>query len=72
VTLTPHCHITQWAERVSMAPRFTPLDRHYECKEHHVCIIGAGPVGLAAAGELEQKAVIFDREDEVGGKCQAW
>jgi NADPH-dependent glutamate synthase beta subunit-like oxidoreductase len=42
---------------------------------HPVCIIGAGPAGLAAAGRLEEKgikAVMFDRQDEVGGKCQAW
>jgi monoamine oxidase len=53
----------------------SPLDRHYGCEEHPVCIIGAGPAGLAAAGRLEQKsinAVIFDRQEEVGGKCQAW
>jgi monoamine oxidase len=40
-----------------------------------VCIIGAGPAGLTAAGRLEQKgikAVIFDDQEEVGGKCQAW
>jgi NADPH-dependent glutamate synthase beta subunit-like oxidoreductase len=53
----------------------SPLDRHCEYAEHPVCIIGAGPAGLAAAGGLEQKgikAVIFDRQEEVGGKCQAW
>jgi uncharacterized protein with NAD-binding domain and iron-sulfur cluster len=37
-----------------------------------MCIIGAGSVGLAAAGGLGQKAVIFDCYDEVGGKCQEW
>ncbi|KAF2131454.1 FAD/NAD(P)-binding domain-containing protein [Dothidotthia symphoricarpi CBS 119687] len=40
-----------------------------------VCIIGAGPAGLSAAGRLEDKdikAVIFDEQAEVGGKCQAW
>lgn len=44
-------------------------------KQHPVCIIGAGPAGLSAAGKLEQKgieAVIFDEQAEVGGKCQAW
>lgn len=51
-----------------------PYRRH----EHHdppVCIIGAGPAGLSAASRLEDKgikAVIFDRQEEVGGKCQAW
>ncbi|KAH8731067.1 hypothetical protein GQ44DRAFT_736186 [Phaeosphaeriaceae sp. PMI808] len=40
-----------------------------------VCIVGAGPAGLSAAGRLEQKGiktVIFDKQAEVGGKCQAW
>ena len=40
-----------------------------------VCIIGAGPAGLAAAGRLEEKgikAMIFDKQAEVGGKCQAY
>ena len=40
-----------------------------------VCIIGAGPSGLSAAGKLEEKgikAILFDRQEEVGGKCQAW
>lgn len=40
-----------------------------------VCIIGAGPSGLSAAGKLEEKgikAMIFDKQEEVGGKCQAW
>jgi uncharacterized protein with NAD-binding domain and iron-sulfur cluster len=30
---------------------------------------------LSAAGKLEEKgikAMIFDRQEEVGGKCQAW
>jgi ribulose 1,5-bisphosphate synthetase/thiazole synthase len=52
-----------------------PLDRRCDCEEHPVCIIGAGPAGLAAAGRLEQKgikSVMFDRQEEVGGKCQAW
>lgn len=42
---------------------------------HPVCIIGAGPAGLAAAGRLQAKgidAIVFDKQDEVGGKCQAW
>jgi NADPH-dependent 2,4-dienoyl-CoA reductase/sulfur reductase-like enzyme len=40
-----------------------------------VCIIGAGPAGLSAAGRLEHKgikAIIFDEQEEVGGKCQAF
>ncbi|KAI0341062.1 FAD/NAD(P)-binding domain-containing protein [Trametopsis cervina] len=40
-----------------------------------VCIIGAGPGGLTAAHELEAKGistVIFEKQDVVGGKCQAY
>jgi cation diffusion facilitator CzcD-associated flavoprotein CzcO len=40
-----------------------------------VCIIGAGPAGLTAAKRLEakgQKAVIFEKQAEVGGKCQSF
>ncbi|KAF5331452.1 hypothetical protein D9758_016343 [Tetrapyrgos nigripes] len=40
-----------------------------------VCVVGAGPTGLAAAHALEAKnysVVIFDKELEVGGKCQAY
>jgi NADPH-dependent 2,4-dienoyl-CoA reductase/sulfur reductase-like enzyme len=57
----------------SLTVSTSPLNRH--CEENPVCIIGAGPAGLAAAGRLEQngiKAVMFDRQEEVGGKCQAW
>jgi len=39
-----------------------------------VCIVGAGPAGLTAAKKLEdkgRKVVIFEKQDEVGGKCQA-
>lgn len=39
-----------------------------------VCIIGAGPAGLAAAASLELKGlktVIFEKQAHVGGKCQA-
>lgn len=51
-----------------------PTLRH-EPQQPPVCIIGAGPAGLSAARRLEDKnikAVIFDKEAEVGGKCQAW
>ncbi|THU82669.1 FAD/NAD(P)-binding domain-containing protein [Dendrothele bispora CBS 962.96] len=40
-----------------------------------VCIVGAGPAGLTAAHELEAKGypiVLFERQIEVGGKCQAY
>ncbi|PVH85846.1 FAD/NAD(P)-binding domain-containing protein [Cadophora sp. DSE1049] len=39
-----------------------------------VCIVGAGPAGLTAAKKLEdkgRKVVIFEKQDKVGGKCQA-
>lgn len=50
-----------------------PTRRHEEAKP--VCIIGAGPAGLSAAGRLEDKgikAMIFDSQEEIGGKCQSW
>ncbi|KAF9254773.1 FAD/NAD(P)-binding domain-containing protein [Marasmius fiardii PR-910] len=40
-----------------------------------VCIIGAGPTGLSAAHALEDKkytVIVFEREQEVGGKCQSY
>lgn len=40
-----------------------------------VCIIGAGPGGLTIAHELEAKGyttVLFDKQSEVGGKCQEY
>ena len=39
-----------------------------------VCVVGAGPAGLATAAGLEQKGknvVIFEKQAAVGGKCQA-
>lgn len=42
--------------------------------ERPVCIIGAGPAGLIAASKLEskgRKVVVFEKQAEVGGKCQA-
>lgn len=39
-----------------------------------VCIVGAGPAGLAAAARLEsqgQTTTIFEKQALVGGKCQA-
>ena len=39
-----------------------------------VCIVGAGPSGLTAAHELESKGykvVMFEKQAQVGGKCQA-
>ncbi|KAF5343162.1 hypothetical protein D9758_017055 [Tetrapyrgos nigripes] len=44
-------------------------------RQHPVCIVGAGPTGLAAAHALEVKnysVVVFDKQPEVGGKCQAY
>ncbi|KAF2728726.1 FAD/NAD(P)-binding domain-containing protein [Polyplosphaeria fusca] len=44
-------------------------------QKHPVCIIGAGPAGLTAASRLEAKgikSVIFDKQEELGGKCQAY
>ncbi|KAF3043134.1 hypothetical protein E8E12_003302 [Didymella heteroderae] len=49
-----------------------PQPRH---EKPPVCIIGAGPSGLSAAAKLEEKgikAMIFDKQEEIGGKCQAW
>ncbi|KAI0684834.1 FAD/NAD-P-binding domain-containing protein [Cytidiella melzeri] len=40
-----------------------------------VCIVGAGPGGLTIAHELEAKGyntVVFEKQAEVGGKCQAY
>jgi cation diffusion facilitator CzcD-associated flavoprotein CzcO len=40
-----------------------------------VCIIGAGPSGLTVANRLEAngyKTIIFEKNSEVGGKCQAY
>ncbi|KAJ7491805.1 FAD/NAD-P-binding domain-containing protein [Mycena galericulata] len=40
-----------------------------------VCIVGAGPSGLTIANRLQAKGydtVIFEKDAEVGGKCQAY
>lgn len=40
-----------------------------------VCIVGAGPAGLTVANKLQAKGlhtVIFEKQPEVGGKCQAY
>jgi NADPH-dependent glutamate synthase beta subunit-like oxidoreductase len=40
-----------------------------------VCIVGAGPAGLTVANKLQAKGaetVIFEKDPEVGGKCQAY
>lgn len=40
-----------------------------------VCIVGAGPSGLTAASRLEAKgirAVVFDKQASLGGKCQSY
>jgi NADPH-dependent glutamate synthase beta subunit-like oxidoreductase len=44
-------------------------------KPDPVCIVGAGPSGLTVANGLQAKGyktVIFDKNSEVGGKCQAY
>jgi heterodisulfide reductase subunit A-like polyferredoxin len=43
--------------------------------DYPVCVVGAGPAGLTAANNLESKGfktVIFEKQPEVGGKCQAY
>jgi flavin-dependent dehydrogenase len=40
-----------------------------------VCIVGAGPAGLIAANKLEaqgRKVVLFEKQNSVGGKNQAF
>ena len=54
-----------------------PLDRRDDSQrpKSPVCIVGAGPAGLTAARKLEGKGystVIFDKQPEVGGKCQTY
>lgn len=44
-------------------------------KADPVCIVGAGPAGLTIANRLQAKGystVIFEKNAEVGGKCQAY
>jgi cation diffusion facilitator CzcD-associated flavoprotein CzcO len=56
----------------SLTARAWPKPHH---NKHPVCIIGAGPSGLTAASELEAngiKAVVFDKQSELGGKCQSY
>lgn len=60
---------------LSLTASAWPLTTRHQHEQPPVCIIGAGPAGLSAAARLEQKnikAVIFDSQEEVGGKCQAW
>ncbi|KAJ4380739.1 hypothetical protein N0V86_004100 [Didymella sp. IMI 355093] len=57
---------------LSLTASALPQPRH---EKPPVCIIGAGPSGLSAAAKLEDKgikAMIFDKQAEIGGKCQAW
>jgi NADPH-dependent glutamate synthase beta subunit-like oxidoreductase len=47
----------------------------FACAVDPVCIVGAGPSGLTVANRLEAKGyetVIFEKNPEVGGKCQAY
>ena len=40
-----------------------------------VCVIGAGPAGLSTAHALESRGhqvIVFEKQPEVGGKCQAY
>jgi ribulose 1,5-bisphosphate synthetase/thiazole synthase len=40
-----------------------------------ICIVGAGPAGLTIANRLQAKGldtVVFEKDPEVGGKCQAF
>lgn len=40
-----------------------------------VCIVGTGPAGLTIANGLQAKGfetVMFEKNPEVGGKCQAY
>lgn len=59
----------------SLTTSARPLASRHDHEKPPVCIIGAGPAGLSAAARLEDKnikSVIFDNQEEVGGKCQAW
>jgi NADPH-dependent glutamate synthase beta subunit-like oxidoreductase len=74
---TPTIRANMWSllplALLTLTTSARPAARHEEPKP--VCIIGAGPAGLSAAGRLEKKgikAMIFDSQAEVGGKCQAW
>ncbi|KAJ2904278.1 diapophytoene desaturase [Zalerion maritima] len=51
----------------------TPTTTH--SYDDPICIVGAGPAGLSAAKTLEdlgKAVVIFEKQAEVGGKCQAY
>jgi monoamine oxidase len=56
---------------LSLIASTRPTDPHYP----PVCIIGAGPAGLSAAGRLQEKgidAIVFEKQEAIGGKCQSY
>ncbi|KAF2704639.1 FAD/NAD(P)-binding domain-containing protein [Pleomassaria siparia CBS 279.74] len=61
--------------RQQVDPSALPTLNSRHTKAPPVCIIGAGPAGLTAAGKLQNKgidAVVFEKQPAVGGKCQAY
>ncbi|KAF2477635.1 FAD/NAD(P)-binding domain-containing protein [Lindgomyces ingoldianus] len=54
---------------------FELIEAHPTKPKLPVCIVGAGPAGLTAANRLEKKglkAVLFEKQPEIGGKCQSY
>ncbi|KAF2256040.1 FAD/NAD(P)-binding domain-containing protein [Trematosphaeria pertusa] len=68
---------TKWCLVLPLLTYFSLTASAWPTKPHKppVCIIGAGPAGLTAASKLQDKgikAVVFDRQDAVGGKSQVY